>query len=180
MPSDTLKSFAKRSGKSIATIEKYWDEANIVVKKNYEDVDPESERFFALVTAIVKRMAGIEDKKVETMCDNTYKTEDTVIRETLKDVNINPFVERVGIVFIDKEKFIKVIENVTKADVDQIKRNSDTSFYILIDGGKNHTSKINTIQFIYGGYMRNKPIYTTEYVKKGLHELKFNTKVIIK
>jgi predicted transcriptional regulator len=180
MPSDTVKSFAKRSGKSIPTIEKYWDEANIVVTKTYPDVEPDSDRFFALVTAIVKRMAGIEDKKVETMVDNTYKTDEMIIRESLKDVNINPFVERANILFTNKERFIKVIEDVTKADVEQIKRNSDKSFYILTDDGKNHTSKINTIQFIYGGYMRNKPIYTTEYIKKGLHELKFNTKVIIK
>ena len=97
MPSNIVKSFAKRSGKSVDAIEGYWDEAKIVVKKKYPDVEPESDRYFALVTAIVKRMVGIEDRKVESVGDVKPITYNGIIREATKKTIKNPFKEKAGV-----------------------------------------------------------------------------------
>jgi len=180
MPENTVKSFAKRSGESISTIEGYWSDAKKVVDDKYPDVDNGSDRYFALVTAIVKRMAGIEDRKVESREVTTTTTMNGIIREAMKKSIKNPFTEKAGITFINKAVFIEIIESVTGSDVEKIKRSGDNSFYILFDSGKTYRSKVNQIQFIYGDYDRKTPIYVTEYVKNGLHELKFNGKVIIK
>jgi len=63
MPAPVLKSFAKKSGKSIETLEKYWNEAKTSARE--KGLEPGSDRFFAFVTAIVKRRAGLSESLEE-------------------------------------------------------------------------------------------------------------------
>lgn len=180
MPPNLVKSFSKKSGKSVDTIEKYWDDAQIVVSKQYPDVEKDSDRYFALVTSIVKKMAGIEDKKVETR-DNTKLTHQEQIREALDRSIQNPFTEKSTIIFVDEASFIKAVESLTEYEVEQVKRSDETSYYILLDNSTGNKSKsIDSVQYIYGEYPKQKPIYMTEKVKKGLYQLHFNSKVVIK
>ena len=182
MPSNTVKSFAKRSGKSIETIERYWDEAQIVVKKQYSDAPVDSDRYYALVVGIVKRMLGIEDMKVEkleTKLDACM--EELLIHEAFGVMVSNPFEERSGVMFVEEDAFRSIISRITEIDVEQIKRSEKNSYYILLDeesGG--YIAELDSIQFIYGGYTRQYPIYITEWVKSGLYEMRFNSMVVIK
>lgn len=59
MPSDVVKSFADKTGKSIKTVEDLWDKAIEIVKKEY-DIPENDDRFYKLVTGILKKMLKIE------------------------------------------------------------------------------------------------------------------------
>lgn len=180
MPSSVIKSIAKKSSKGIDTIEDYWDEAKDVVKDQYSDVQVDSDRYYALVTSIVKRMAGVEDKKVESVTSKLIMNE-SKIREALNSTIKNPFTEKAGVMFINSDMFTKAIEVITDSEVEQIKRNDDKSFYILLDTNRGDKSKdIDSVQFLYGNYEKNKPIYLTKKEKRGVYQLEFNQRVIIK
>ena len=182
MPSNVVKSFAKRSGKSVAKIEDYWDEAEIVVKKQYPDVPPESDRYYALITAIVKRMAGIEDKKVETTHEPSKAvTPSGSILEAVTRVTKSPFSEKAGVTFINKDDFLTTIESVTGHQVDEIKRSDPQTYLILLDEReRGRSGDISSIQHIYGKCDRGSPIYSTSEIRRGLYQLTFNNKVVIK
>ena len=51
MPSNFVKTVAKRVGTSVQKVEKYWKEAKNIVKKQKPESDP---KFFGLVTDIFK------------------------------------------------------------------------------------------------------------------------------
>lgn len=55
MPVSFLKNLAKETGKSLADLERYWDEAKAQEGDNY-----------ALITAIVKKRAGVKESFVES------------------------------------------------------------------------------------------------------------------
>lgn len=55
MPVSFLKNLAKETGKSLSDLERYWDEAKDQVGDNY-----------ALVTAIVKKRAGVKESFMES------------------------------------------------------------------------------------------------------------------
>lgn len=60
MPAATVKSYAKKSGKSIATVEGYWEEAkksaNVAWKGKKKD-----EHYWAYVSGIVKKRCGLTE-----------------------------------------------------------------------------------------------------------------------
>ena len=61
MPSNVVKSFAKKAGISLAKAEEKWKEAKNKVKEQYKDLSEKDDRFYALVTAIFKKMVGVEE-----------------------------------------------------------------------------------------------------------------------
>lgn len=61
MPSATLKSLAKKSGKSLGRAEHLWDKAKEIVNKEYPDLGEKSDRHWALVVGIVKKMMGLKE-----------------------------------------------------------------------------------------------------------------------
>ena len=59
MPSSLIKSFAKRTGKSISKIEGYWDEAKKSASdKGLKKGDPS---FYAYTNAIVQKRLGLRE-----------------------------------------------------------------------------------------------------------------------
>jgi len=56
MPSNVLKSLAKKAGKSMETAERYWDEAKAIVSKQKDK--PKNK--WAAVTGIAKKKLGVE------------------------------------------------------------------------------------------------------------------------
>lgn len=64
MPAALVKDFAKRSGKPLAYVEKHWDKAKQLVKKNYDLDEPksgdDSPKYWKLVVGILKRMLKLE------------------------------------------------------------------------------------------------------------------------
>ena len=61
MPSDVVKSIAKKAVKSVDEVEDLWDRAKKEVDDQYDDIDKDSDRYWKLVTSITKRMAGLEE-----------------------------------------------------------------------------------------------------------------------
>ena len=57
MPNSLVKSFAKKSGKSVEEVEKLWQEAEQIAKKN--DVKEESK--YAYIVGILKKMLSIDE-----------------------------------------------------------------------------------------------------------------------
>ncbi len=57
MPSAQLKSFAEKSGKSMADLERYWDEAKKESKKKFGS--KKKKGFWPYVVGIVERRAGL-------------------------------------------------------------------------------------------------------------------------
>lgn len=76
MPSPVVKSFAEKSGKSIQTVEKYWDEAKMSAREKFKRKDS---HFWAYVSAIVQKRLGIAENK------QSFKQFLTVINEIVKD-----------------------------------------------------------------------------------------------
>jgi hypothetical protein len=56
-----IQSLADQSGKSVDDVEKLWNQAKESVKKEYK-IEPDSERFYALVVGTLKKMLGISEK----------------------------------------------------------------------------------------------------------------------
>lgn len=63
MPVPVLQSFAKKSGKSIEELERYWNEAKEAATK--KGLDPDSPQYFAFVTAVVKQRAGLKENLID-------------------------------------------------------------------------------------------------------------------
>lgn len=79
MPASVVKGLAKQSGKSEAEVEKLWDKAKGLAKKEYPDVEPDSDRYFKIITGILKNMVGISEGE-ENMDEST----------TTGDIAVNP------------------------------------------------------------------------------------------
>jgi 8-oxo-dGTP pyrophosphatase MutT (NUDIX family) len=58
MPNALVKSFAKRSGKSVKRVEHYWDEAKEAAVKKFEHG---TDSFWSYVNAIVQRRSGLRE-----------------------------------------------------------------------------------------------------------------------
>jgi len=58
MPNTIIKSFSKKSGKSIQEVEKLWDKAKALAKEKMPEDD---EKFYAYVTSILKNMLSINE-----------------------------------------------------------------------------------------------------------------------
>lgn len=68
MPASIVTSFAKKTGKSVAEVEKLWNEAKKSAKEQgRKETDP---KFYNLVTGILKKMLKIsEDRKLKTFIE---------------------------------------------------------------------------------------------------------------
>jgi hypothetical protein len=63
MPTAQLKSFAKKSGKSIGKLERYWDEAKVSAKEKFGS--KKKPGYWPYVVGIVERRAGLRKKLKE-------------------------------------------------------------------------------------------------------------------
>lgn len=61
MPSSIVASFAKKTGKSVEDVEALWKKAKVVVKDEFSDIDKESDKYFQIVTGVLKKMLKIEE-----------------------------------------------------------------------------------------------------------------------
>jgi hypothetical protein len=62
MPNNIIDSFAKKADKSVKEVERLWDKAKGIVKKQYKDVPEEDDRFYALTTGILKKMLKLNEE----------------------------------------------------------------------------------------------------------------------
>lgn len=60
MPNNIIKSFAQRTGKSESEVETAWDKAKDITKKQYPEVEMGSEKFYKLLTGVLKKMLSIK------------------------------------------------------------------------------------------------------------------------
>jgi len=72
MPSNVVKSFAKKANMSVSEVEKKWDEAKKKVEKEYPDVKKDSESYYKLVTSITKSMIGLRESFLDKL-EESYK-----------------------------------------------------------------------------------------------------------
>lgn len=65
MPNPIMKSFAKKADTTVKRVEKLWNKSEKLVKKKY-DLTPEedSDRFYALVVSVLKKILKIDTPKV--------------------------------------------------------------------------------------------------------------------
>jgi len=61
MPSSIIKSFANKTGKSESEVEKLWDKAKSIAKEEYPKISVDSDRYFSIVTGILKKMLKIDE-----------------------------------------------------------------------------------------------------------------------
>ena len=61
MPSPVVKSFVEKSGQSVQTVEKYWDEAKMSAREKFKRKDS---HFWAYVNAIVQKRLGLKEVKL--------------------------------------------------------------------------------------------------------------------
>ena len=89
MPSNIVKSFADKTGKSEAEVEKLWDKAKGITTKQYPDVKESDDNFYALTTGILKRMLRVEESLMFTeesiISDSIMFAEDMIQKETILD-----------------------------------------------------------------------------------------------
>lgn len=64
MPSNIVKSFADKTGKSVKEVEKLWGEAKKIALENNKETDP---KFYGTVVAILKNKLGIINKATEVL-----------------------------------------------------------------------------------------------------------------
>jgi hypothetical protein len=75
MPSNTVKSFAEKSGKPVKEVERLWNKAKGIVEKQYS-MDENDDNYYALVTGTLKKMLSIEESSIREIIRD-------VIEETL-------------------------------------------------------------------------------------------------
>jgi len=73
MPSQVVKSFAKKSGKSVDTIEGYWNDC-----KESVDAPKDSDMYWAKVNNCTQYKAGLKDKPKEESI--------VLLKEIIKDL----------------------------------------------------------------------------------------------
>lgn len=61
MPSNVVKSFARKTGKSVSEVEDKWEEAKKQVEDEYPNIKKDSDRYYKLVTSITKSMIGLKE-----------------------------------------------------------------------------------------------------------------------
>ena len=66
MPSPLIKSFAKKSGKSEDEVERLWNKAEDIVKKEYEKTK-DDDSFYPILVGILKKMLKIEESSFDKL-----------------------------------------------------------------------------------------------------------------
>jgi len=61
MPVPALKSMASKAGVSLAKAEEYYARAKKIAKEQYPDVRVDSDRYYAVVMGITKKMMGVKE-----------------------------------------------------------------------------------------------------------------------
>ena len=79
MPSNVVKSFAKKTGKKVSDVEKLWDKAEEIVKDNYSNVEVGSSRYYSLVNGTLQRMLKLDEVYTKLKKFNKLY-EDTILR----------------------------------------------------------------------------------------------------
>ena len=64
MPANIIKSFADKTGKSEAEIEKEWEKAKEAARKSYKEED---DAFYPAAVSILKNMLGISESRAKTL-----------------------------------------------------------------------------------------------------------------
>lgn len=72
MPSSIVTSFAKKTGKSEKEVERLWHRAKAAAKKSYPEMSTDDEKYYAIVTSILKSMVGLKESFL-TLADNELK-----------------------------------------------------------------------------------------------------------
>ena len=80
MPSDTLKSLAKKAGKSLQQAEELWKEAKEAADE--KGLDPESDSYWAYVTGTIKNMLGLESLDMLRLGYNTKFLSEEIISKS--------------------------------------------------------------------------------------------------
>lgn len=60
MPSNIVKSYAKKTGKKVSEVESLWNRAEEIVKDEYENIEVGSDRYYSLVNGTLKKMLKLE------------------------------------------------------------------------------------------------------------------------
>ena len=72
MPASIVKNFSNKTGKSEEEVEKLWNQAKEIVKKDYPKVKETDDNFYQIVTGILKKMLGMtEDVAAPAMTTTT-------------------------------------------------------------------------------------------------------------
>jgi hypothetical protein len=66
MPNNIVKSFADKTGKDESEVEKLWNKAEEIVKDEY-NIEPSVDKFYPLVTGVLKKMLKIDESKFGTL-----------------------------------------------------------------------------------------------------------------
>ena len=66
MPSNAIKSFAEKSGKSKGEVERLYQKSKDIVRKEYPRTPEDSEEFYQLVIGILKKIIKLQDEDMTT------------------------------------------------------------------------------------------------------------------
>lgn len=71
MPNNIIKSFAQRTGKTESEVEASWEKSKSIVSKQYPEVESGSEKFYKLITGVLKNMLSIKTENEGGEASNT-------------------------------------------------------------------------------------------------------------
>jgi hypothetical protein len=66
MPNNIIKSFSDKSGKSEKEVEDLWNKAEDIVKDKYDLSPDDGDKFYSLVTGVLKKMLKLVDEDFGT------------------------------------------------------------------------------------------------------------------
>lgn len=91
MPNNIIKSFAEKTGKSISEVDKLWNKAVDIVKDEYKDVTPESEKFYKLTTGVLKKMLSLEsyDDKMSPILEDYLDMMQDILQKKKERIHTN-------------------------------------------------------------------------------------------
>lgn len=136
MPLAAIKSFAKKTGKSEAEIEKYWNEAKEAAKGEKAKGD---DAFYGTAMKILKnklkKHAGLSEERT-TLADYLRRDAHAHVREGIEDVNfVEAFIKKGRAYekgFTDKDADAKELEMGIKVEMEHTD-NKDISKRIALD-----------------------------------------------
>jgi len=87
MPSNTVKSFADKTGKSVKEVEKLWNKAKAIVKDEYPDVKEGDDKFYSIVVGILKKMLKINEDVPATTTNDISSYSKPINPISIKDID---------------------------------------------------------------------------------------------
>lgn len=120
MPSNTVKSFAEKSGKSISEVEKAWNKAKAMTHKEYPNLSEDNDRFWAIVTKITKNLIGLKEstENSEEILSEAL-TKDNFVNKSRSKIKPNSDVEKLINELLDglDQKFLKTASYISVEDL---------------------------------------------------------------